>query len=143
MRTSRLVMSTVLAAGLVGVASPALASNTLNCSDFEYQEEAQAVYDQDTSDPNRLDEGGEEGVACEDLPQRPAGAVEEEEEPTSEPEESEPEESDPEEMAMPSGGVDTGAGGTAGDVTGLLATGGLLAAAGAGGLVLLRRRATD
>jgi hypothetical protein len=48
----------------------------LNCDDFDYQEDAQAVYDQDTSDPNGLDgppgEGytGEQGEACEDLPSR-------------------------------------------------------------------------
>ncbi len=45
-----------------------------DCSDFDTQEQAQRVYEQDTSDPNGLDgpigEGytGEEGVACEDLP---------------------------------------------------------------------------
>lgn len=49
-------------------------SGDLDCADFATQEEAQAVYDQDTSDPNGLDgpkgEGftGEFGVACEDLP---------------------------------------------------------------------------
>ena len=48
----------------------------LDCGDFDYQEDAQAVYDQDTSDPNGLDgprgEGytGEQGEACEDLPSR-------------------------------------------------------------------------
>ena len=56
--------------------SPAPASSTgdLDCSDFDTQAEAQAVYDQDTSDPNGLDgpqgEGytGNPGEACEDLP---------------------------------------------------------------------------
>jgi hypothetical protein len=49
------------------------------CDDFTYQEDAQAVYDQDTSDPHGLDGPigvaftGEEGVACEDLPHRPGG----------------------------------------------------------------------
>jgi hypothetical protein len=45
-----------------------------NCSDFDTQEQAQQVYEQDTSDPSGLDgppgEGytGEQGIACEDLP---------------------------------------------------------------------------
>jgi hypothetical protein len=38
-----------------------------NCSDFSTQEEAQAEYDSDTSDPNYLD-GDNDGVACETLP---------------------------------------------------------------------------
>jgi hypothetical protein len=43
-------------------------------ADFQYQEDAQAVYDQDTSDPYGLDGppgeayAGEQGVACEELP---------------------------------------------------------------------------
>ena len=48
----------------------------LNCDDFEFQEDAQAFYDQDRSDPEGLDGPpgesftGEEGVACEELPSR-------------------------------------------------------------------------
>ena len=42
-----------------------------NCSDFDYQEDAQAVYDDDTSDPNGLD-GDNDGVACQTLPHREA-----------------------------------------------------------------------
>lgn len=38
-----------------------------NCSDFETQEEAQAVLDDDPSDPHGLDRDGD-GVACESLP---------------------------------------------------------------------------
>lgn len=41
--------------------------NDLDCSDFDTQEEAQAVYDQNTNDPNNLDADGD-GVACESLP---------------------------------------------------------------------------
>lgn len=53
---------------------PAAFAQESNCEDFATQEEAQAVYDQDTSDPNGLDgppgEGftGVQGVACEELP---------------------------------------------------------------------------
>ena len=140
MRTSRLTLSTVLAAGLVGLAgAPALASSSTDrdCEDFQYQEDAQAALEADPSDPERLDQGGVDGVACESLPRRGGSSSTEPEGPAASAGAEEPEE----EMAMPAGGVDTGAGGTAGDVSGLLTTGGLLAAAGAGGLVLLRRRA--
>src|SRR5215211_7219285 len=58
--------------------APAQAQPDLyRCDDFTYQEEAQAVYEQDTSDPHGLDGPigeaftGEQGVACEDLPHRP------------------------------------------------------------------------
>ena len=45
-----------------------------DCADFDTQEEAQAVYDRDTSDPNGLDGPigtgftGTQGVSCEELP---------------------------------------------------------------------------
>jgi hypothetical protein len=39
----------------------------LDCIDFEFQEEAQAVYDQDPSDPYNLDPSGD-GFACSSLP---------------------------------------------------------------------------
>jgi len=39
----------------------------LDCSDFSTQAEAQAEYDRDPSDPNRLDEDGD-SIACESLP---------------------------------------------------------------------------
>lgn len=61
--------------GPVSLASAQLATplavDHLNCSDFRYQEEAQAVYDQDPSDPNGLDGKDNDGKACEDLPHRP------------------------------------------------------------------------
>ncbi|WP_405625293.1 excalibur calcium-binding protein [Streptomyces sp. NBC_00016] len=45
----------------------------LDCRDFTFQEDAQAEFDRDTSDPNRLDEdqGTNDGIACEVLPRRP------------------------------------------------------------------------
>ena len=39
----------------------------LDCADFASQEEAQAVFDRDPSDPNRLD-ADNDGIACEDYP---------------------------------------------------------------------------
>jgi hypothetical protein len=61
-----LFMTTVLT--IVAVSSVQAAE--LDCVDFATQEEAQAVYDQDPSDPNMLD-GDKDGVACENLPRVP------------------------------------------------------------------------
>jgi hypothetical protein len=65
--------TTLVVGGFVGMTGTALAAEDLNCSDFEFQEEAQAVLDADRSDPNRLDggsDGASDGVACESLPSR-------------------------------------------------------------------------
>ncbi len=40
-----------------------------NCSDFEYQEDAQAVYEKCGNDINRLD-GDKDGIVCEALPEK-------------------------------------------------------------------------
>src|SRR3954447_24385742 len=53
-----------------GFSGTANAADIYNCSDFTYQEDAQAVYNQDTSDPNGLDGTPNDGVACESLPRR-------------------------------------------------------------------------
>jgi hypothetical protein len=58
---------------VIGMAGTALAAEDLDCSDFDHQEEAQAVLDEDRSDPHRLDggpDGAGDGVACESLPRR-------------------------------------------------------------------------
>lgn len=68
-RTFLIVLA--LAAGLVAMTQMASAQDVYNCDDFTYQEEAQAVYDADTSDPNGLD-GDNDGIACEALPSQPA-----------------------------------------------------------------------
>nr|WP_192756452.1 excalibur calcium-binding domain-containing protein [Actinopolymorpha pittospori] len=54
--------------GFVGVAN---AADDYNCDDFQTQEEAQRVYDQDRSDPNNLD-ADKDGIACEELPSGPS-----------------------------------------------------------------------
>ncbi|MGW5362400.1 excalibur calcium-binding domain-containing protein [Actinopolymorpha pittospori] len=56
--------STLVLMGFAGVAN---AADDYNCGDFQTQEEAQRVYDQDPSDPNGLDQDND-GIACEDLP---------------------------------------------------------------------------
>jgi hypothetical protein len=59
----------VVAMAGTALAGAALAADGLDCSDFDVQEEAQAILDADPSDPHRLD-GGADGVACEALPSR-------------------------------------------------------------------------
>src|SRR5262245_49129774 len=41
--------------------------DAFNCTDFANQADAQAVLRADPSDPNKLDQGGVAGVACESL----------------------------------------------------------------------------
>lgn len=53
--------------GLLAIANPTQAREDLDCSDFATQEEAQAVLEEDPSDPHRLDRDGD-GIACESLP---------------------------------------------------------------------------
>src|SRR3712207_904711 len=73
---------TALLAWAVFMAAPADAQEELyDCPDFTYQEDAQAVYDQDTSDPYGLNgsrgeaSDGIPGVACEELPRRADGGT--------------------------------------------------------------------
>jgi LPXTG-motif cell wall-anchored protein len=114
----------VVAAGALALAATAIfsapaeagVSADRDCSDFATQADAQAVYNSDPSDPNRLDEDGDK-KACETLP---AGAGVG--------------------FSAPQGGVETGAGGTAGLESEHLFVIGGLALAGAGGIMLYRRR---
>ncbi|WP_226380342.1 calcium-binding protein [Pseudonocardia sp. KRD291] len=65
MRIRTLAASAVLAAALgLPLAGVAFAQNDKNCADFASQAEAQATYDADPSDPNRLDEDDDQ-EACE------------------------------------------------------------------------------
>lgn len=74
---SRLAVTGIVAAvtwiaPLSGVAH----AQDLDCRDFAFQEDAQAVLNQDPSDPHRLDEdqGPDDGIACEALPRRGTAA---------------------------------------------------------------------
>ncbi|MGW0565117.1 hypothetical protein ACWDZ4_32115 [Streptomyces sp. NPDC003016] len=64
-----LVLAVAASAQLSGVSQ---AQVDLDCRDFAFQEEAQAEFERDPSDPNRLDEdqGPDDGIACEALPSR-------------------------------------------------------------------------
>lgn len=133
------IVSPVLALILVLLLAPAaLAQDDQNCADFDFQEDAQAHFDQDPSDPDRLDRDND-GIPCENLPSRDGEA------PADEGEDGDqaPAEADQDGDQAPTGGVDTGAGGTA--ATGVTSVQLGFAAAGAlalGGLVaaLVRRR---
>lgn len=116
---------TVLVAA--GPAVEAHAQGDLDCSDFAFQEDAQAEFDRNPSDPFRLD-ADKDGIACEVLPHRtPAATTPASVVPT----------------ALPSRGVDAGVGGSTGPA-GFEVAGGIgLAVVGLGlatGQVLLRRR---
>jgi MYXO-CTERM domain-containing protein len=116
MRLHQIVAASGLAvAASVLATAPAVAAGDLDCSDFSTQSQAQAVYNQDPSDPNRLDADGDH-IACESGGGSGVPA------------------------STPQGGVSTGAGGTAGlESEALFAYGGL-ALAGAVGITLYRRR---
>src|SRR5215207_11732599 len=49
-------------------------ADDLDCADFQTQEEAQAVLDEDPADPNNLDPN-QDGIACALLPSAEAGAA--------------------------------------------------------------------
>jgi Excalibur calcium-binding domain len=108
----------VLAAALCFPLAGVAAAQDLDCANFQTQAEAQAVYNQNPSDPHNLD-GDYDGKACEG---NPLGSAE-----------------------HPAGGMETGAGGTAEggpeDTPELLVLGMAGGAALAvGGVVLARRR---
>jgi hypothetical protein len=66
--------SSASASASASSAASSSARGDYDCSDFDTQEQAQRVYEQDTSDPSGLDGPpgeeytGEQDVACEDLP---------------------------------------------------------------------------
>jgi hypothetical protein len=143
--------------GPVSLASAQLATPLaadLDCSDFKYQEDAQAVYDQDPSDPNGLDGDDNDGKACESLPPRPRQN-------TSTPTAEQPSTTTKTHPApkstttkksttggqvkvKPVGGVATGGGEPdEGAPVFLVLSGALLAAAVSGGMVLYLRRRTS
>ncbi|MFF8935273.1 excalibur calcium-binding protein [Streptomyces paradoxus] len=64
-------------AAIVPLADPAHARQDLDCRDFAFQEDAQAAFEADRSDPHRLDEddGPDDGIACESLPRVGSGVI--------------------------------------------------------------------
>ncbi|MEC3977951.1 excalibur calcium-binding domain-containing protein [Amycolatopsis sp. H20-H5] len=98
------------------------AATDLNCSDFQYQEQAQAVLDSNPADPNHLD-ADKDGYACESRFGEPkkSGQV----------------------KVKPVGGVATGGGEPDSGNGVLLVAGASTAALASAGLVLLLRRRTS
>jgi hypothetical protein len=143
--------------GPVSLASAQLATPLAiadkDCGDFQYQEDAQAVYDQDPSDPNGLDGDDNDGIACESRPHRP---VQNTTAPTTAQQPSTKTHTTPKSTTTrkaatggqvkvkPVGGVATGGGEPdQGAPAFLVLSGAVLAAATSGGMVLyLRRRAS-
>ncbi|WP_329597175.1 hypothetical protein OIE43_11085 [Streptomyces pseudovenezuelae] len=125
---------------LTGIAH---AQGDLDCADFAYQEDAQAQFDRDRSDPNRLDEdqGPDDGIACEVLPRRDTAVVSAAtplSTPLSTP-------ATPLTSPLPTLGVEGGSGGSVGPAGFERAIGVALAVSGvglAGAYVVRRRRAT-
>ncbi|WP_370969959.1 excalibur calcium-binding domain-containing protein [Amycolatopsis sp. cg9] len=123
----------------------------VDCGDFKYQEEAQAVLDATPGDPNHLDDD-KDGIACESLPHRPqpgttAPAPTSERPTTTSKTQPAPKTTTKKPATgtqvkvKPVGGVATGGGEPDADVPGfLLLSGALVAAAASGGMVLYLRR---
>jgi hypothetical protein len=110
-----------------GLATPAFAQADQNCSDFATQPEAQAVFDQDPSDPSDLDRD-DDSIACESLPGGRSPVTDDDDAPRE----------------TPRGAVDAGFGGAAEDglppmgPSAAVAAGALLTTAGT--IAIVRRR---
>jgi len=121
----------------------------LNCSDFKYQEDAQAIYDANPADPNHLDGNDKDGIVCESLPHRggpapvptstakPAPATSATAAPAKKPS------TGHQVKVKPVGGVATGGGEPDGPNPLLLVLGALTGASASGGMVLYLRRRTS
>ncbi|EOD58568.1 excalibur calcium-binding domain-containing protein [Amycolatopsis vancoresmycina] len=113
-----------------------------DCSDFQYQEEAQAVLDATPGDPNGLDRD-KNGIACESLPHRPrpGTTTPTAKQPAPATAAKKPANGTGQVKVKPVGGVATGGGEPEDDVPGVLVLSGtLLAATVSGGMVLYLRR---
>ncbi|MEU8630775.1 excalibur calcium-binding domain-containing protein [Amycolatopsis sp. NPDC048633] len=141
--------------GPVSLASAQLATPLaadVDCPDFKYQEEAQAVLDATPGDPNNLD-ADHDGIACDTLPHRPQQntSTPTAERPSTTKTHTAPKSTSTKKSTTggqvkvkPVGGVATGGGEPdEGAPAFLVLSGALLAAATSGGMVLyLRRRAS-
>ncbi|HEY8471541.1 MAG TPA: excalibur calcium-binding domain-containing protein [Natronosporangium sp.] len=134
-----------LVIGVLALAGPAQAADK-DCRDFHWQEDAQAVYDQDPSDPYGLDRD-HDGIACEWLPHKPGPppttAPPTTAPPTTAPPTEEPTASPtPTPTASPTVPADGGGGAlpTTGNPAMLIGVGAAVLLALGGGLVLVGRR---
>ncbi|MET9955085.1 excalibur calcium-binding protein [Streptomyces sp. NPDC006339] len=130
-----IALGVLSAAPLTGVAH----AQDLNCENFLYQEDAQAEFDRDPSDPHGLDEdqGPDDGIACEVLPRRSTtGTV------RPAPTATGGTVTQPVNPAMPTRGTQAGVGGASGisDLSTGIGLALALGATTAGGYVVVRRR---
>jgi hypothetical protein len=139
----RALFTSVVVCGALFAASPmAIAQGNKNCSDFTYQEEAQAVYNADPTDPNGLD-ADKDGIACESLPHRPASTPTATRTTTATPKPAPTTTKKPtgsQVKVKPAGGVATGGGDTPSDSGVFIALGGVVLVGAAAGTVLVARR---
>ncbi|MFG2867578.1 excalibur calcium-binding protein [Streptomyces sp. NPDC048338] len=72
MSSRSVVAGIALAIASIAPLSGVAHAQDLDCRNFQYQEDAQAEFDRNPSDPNRLDEdqGPDDHIACEALPSR-------------------------------------------------------------------------
>ncbi|MDO0909350.1 excalibur calcium-binding protein [Streptomyces sp. DT2A-34] len=77
MRSRTAVTGIVAAVAWIAPLSGVAHAQDLDCRDFAFQEDAQAFFNQDPSDPHRLDEdqGPDDQIACEALPRRGTAAA--------------------------------------------------------------------
>lgn len=124
-----LVLTPAIVVVLVIALAPAVvAQDDLNCDDFDTQEEAQQQLDEDPSDPHGLD-ADDNGVACESLPS--GDSTDDDGDDSAE--DTTDDTADEDDDATPTGGVATGAGGTAESSAPMMTQ---LVAAGGGALAL-------
>lgn len=141
----RAAAATVLAlTACLPLSGVSYAQGDLDCPDFATQAQAQAVFDQDPSDPHRLD-ADNDGIACEE-PGASTGTATASPAPTPTAPVSTPSTpADNDHGQPPVGGIDTGGGGTAAHDSSLALpiglTTGTAAAAGCTMMVLRRRSA--
>jgi hypothetical protein len=149
MRSRSTVATGVLAAALIFPMSGTAFAQDVDCNSFATQEEAQAAFDADTSDPNNLDDDND-GIACETLASGGAsGTTAPSPEPAPSPESSGAEEDDGTDAGtengddqvtqQPSGGVEAGDGSGSGPEDLGFVVGGLALTAAAGAAYAARR----
>ncbi len=64
----RMFVALVAASAMMGATFSVGLAKDLDCSDFATQEDAQAVFNADPSDPNHLDGKDKDGIVCPKLP---------------------------------------------------------------------------
>ena len=141
MRFRSTITTGALAAALVFPMSGTALAQDLDCSDFATQAEAQAEFDADPSDPNRLD-ADNDSLACEDLPGGDGTSVGDDAAAPA-PESPATEDGDDQVEQQPNGGVEAGDGSASEPADLGFVVGGLALTAAAGAAYAARRTARN